>query len=62
MYKCFMPEGEGDQGRCPNFAQYEARLDWTEGRMFVCAYHARMLRKQKEVISMKTLKLDDDGE
>lgn len=54
-HRCYMPEGDTDEGRCPNAATYEARLDWTFGVMLLCVDHAATERARESVTEIRSL-------
>jgi len=53
--RCYMPEGNTDEGACTGVAEYEAFLDWTAGIMLLCEDHALLARADNSVRSIRRI-------
>lgn len=53
MSRCYVDHADVS---CTADARYEARLNWTAGRMLLCEEHAAEERAHDDVVSIKTLR------
>lgn len=52
--RCYVDYGDGTE--CGRPAEYEARVNWTAGVMFLCREHAASERAHGDVLEIRSLR------